>query len=109
MMLDLSPHQFSLMWPAPDAPGKEQLVRAKVTHGRESRSGVLKAVKDLPNGGLPLHIGVKHNGIAFGVSQSNGQDKFEGATACFVEDAPLQTGAQHKELRLRHGPFQAEQ
>src|SRR5436309_12773645 len=109
MMLDLSPHYFSLMWPTPDPPGKEELLLAKVTNGREGRSGVLKAVKDLLNGGLHLHIGVKHNGIAFGVSQPNGQDKFEGSTSCFVEDPPLQTGAQHKQLCLRHSPSQPEQ
>jgi hypothetical protein len=64
MMLDLSPHDFSLMWPAPHPPWKEEVFLAKVAHRRTSRSGVLKAVKDLPNGGLHLHIGVKHNGVA---------------------------------------------
>ena len=64
MMLDLSPHNFSLMRPAPNPPGKEQMFLVKVANGRKSRSGVLKAVKDLANGGLHLHIGVKNNGVA---------------------------------------------
>ncbi len=70
---------------------------------------MLKTAKDLPNGGLHLHIRVKHNRVAFGVTQPNRQGQFEGATPCFVEDAPLQTGTQHKQLRLRHRPFQAQQ
>src|SRR5437868_1713370 len=106
MMLDLSPHNLSLMWTTPDPPGKEQMLLVKVANRRTGRSGVLKAVKDLPNGGLHLHIGVKHNRVAFGVTQSNRQDQFEGSTPCFVEDPPLQTGTQHKQLSLRHGPLQ---
>jgi hypothetical protein len=77
----------------------------KVAHRRKSRSGVLKAVKDLTNSGLDLHIGVKHNRITFGVTQPNGQGQFEGATPCFVENTPLQAGTQHKQLRLRHCPL----
>jgi hypothetical protein len=91
------------MGPAPDPPGKEQMFLVKVANGRKSRSGVLKAVKDLPNGGLHLHIGVKNNRVAFGVTQPNGQGKFEGSTPGFVEDPLLQTGTQHKKLSLRHG------
>jgi hypothetical protein len=64
MVLDLSPHKFSVMRAAPDPPWKEEVVLAKVAHRRKSRSGVLKAVKDLSNGGLHLHIGVKHNCVA---------------------------------------------
>lgn len=77
----------------------------KVTNGRKSRSGVLKAVKDLANGGLHLYIGVKNNGVAFGVTQSHGQDQFESSTSYFVEDPALQAGTQHKKLSLRHGAF----
>ena len=72
----------------------------KVTNGRKSRSGMLKAVKDLANGGLHLDIRVKNNGVAFAVTQSHGQDEFEGSTPCLVEDTPLQTGTQHKKLSL---------
>lgn len=100
MMLDLSPDKFSLMRPAANAPGKKQMLLVKVADGRKSRSGVLKAAKDLANGGLYLHIGVKHNPIVFGVTQSHGQDQFKGSTPCFVEDASLQTGSQHKQLGL---------
>src|SRR6266700_5987097 len=77
MMLDLSPHNFSLMRPAPNPPRKEQMFLVKVANGRKSRSGVLKTVKDLANGGLHLHIGVKNHGVAFGVTQSNRQGQFE--------------------------------
>src|SRR5207302_3415456 len=55
MMLDLSPHNLSVMWTTPDPPGKEQMLLVKVAHRRTGRSGVLKACKDLPNGGLHLH------------------------------------------------------
>ena len=65
----------------------------------KSRSGVLKAVKDLAHGGLHLHIGVKHNRIVFGVTQSHGQDQFKGSTPCFV-DILLADGTQHKKLSL---------
>src|SRR5437588_11918992 len=109
MVLDLSPHNFSLMRPAPHPSWKEEVFLAKVANRRKSRSSVPKAVKDLPNGGLHLRIGVKNNGVAFGVTQPNGQGKFEGSTPGFVEDTPLQTGTQHKKLSLRHGPFQTEQ
>src|SRR5260221_12044492 len=100
MVLYLSPHQFSLMRSAPDPPRKEQMFLVKVANGRKSRSSVLKTVKDLPNGGLHLHIGVKNNGVAFGVRQPNGQGKFEGSTPCEVSDPPLQAGTQHKKLSL---------
>src|SRR5947209_8536402 len=100
MMLDLSPDNFSLMRPAANAPGKKQMLLVKVANGRKSPSGVLKAAKDLANGGFHLHIGVKHNGVAFGVTQPHGQDQFEGSTSRFVEDPPLQTSTQHKKLRL---------
>src|SRR6266568_3132138 len=100
MMLDLSPHNFSLMRPAPNPPRKEQMLLVKVANGRKSRSGMLKAVKDLAYGGLHLQIGVKNNSVAFGVTQPNGQDKFEGSTSCFVENPPLQTSTQHKKLSL---------
>jgi len=52
MVLDLSPHNFSLMRPASNSPRKKQVFLVKVANGRKSRSGVLKAVKDLANGGL---------------------------------------------------------
>src|SRR5207248_4374181 len=104
--LDLSPHNFAVMRTAPDPPRKEEVFLAKVANGRKSRSGVLKAVKDLANGGLHLYIGVKHNRVAFGVTQPDGQSKFEGSTPCFIENTPLQTGTQHKQLSLRHSPFQ---
>src|SRR5207302_10881697 len=52
MVLDLSPHNFSLMRPAPHPPRKKQMLLVKVANRRKSRSGVFKAVKDLPNGGL---------------------------------------------------------
>src|SRR2546428_8169106 len=52
MVLYLSPHNFSLMRPASNPPRKEQMFLVKVANGRKSRSGVLKAVKDLANGGL---------------------------------------------------------
>src|SRR5712691_3466382 len=94
MVFYLSPHNFSLMRPAPNPPGKEQTFLVKVANGRKSRSGVPKAVKDLLNGGLHLPIGVKNNGVAFGVTQPNGQNKLEGSTSCFVENASLQTGTQ---------------
>ena len=64
MVLDLSPHNLSVMWTAPDPPRKEEVFPAKVAHRRTGRAGLLKAVKDLPNGGLDLHIGVKHNRVA---------------------------------------------
>jgi hypothetical protein len=105
MVFYLSPHNFSLMRPTPNPPRKEQMFLVKVAHGCKSRSGVPKAVKDLANGGLHLQIRVKNNGVAFGVTQSHGQDEFEGSTSCLVEDPPVQTGAQHKKLSLRHGPF----
>jgi hypothetical protein len=41
MVLDLSPHNFSLMRPAPHPPRKEQMLLVKVANGRASRSGVL--------------------------------------------------------------------
>src|SRR5215510_13179593 len=100
MVLDLSPHKFSLMWSTPDSPWKEQTVLAKVAHRRKSRSGVRKACKDLPHGGLHLRIGVKHNGVAFSVRQPNRQDDFEGSPPGFVEDPPLQTSTQDKKLSL---------
>jgi hypothetical protein len=109
MVFDLSPHHFSLMRPTPNPPRKEQVVLVKVAHGRKSRSRMLKAAKDLPNGGLHLHIGVKNNGVGFGVTQSHGQDEFEGSTPCLVEDSPLQTGTQHKKLSLGHGALQAKE
>src|SRR5712691_10531240 len=105
MVLQLSPHNFSLMRPAPDPPRKEQVLLVKVANSCKSRSGVLKAAKDLPNGGLYLQIGVKNNRVAFGVTQPNGQGKFEGSTPGFVEDPSLQSGTQHKKLSLRHSPF----
>jgi hypothetical protein len=64
MVLYLSPHKFSVMRTAPDPPWKEEVFLAKVAHRRKSRSGVLKAVKDLSNGGLHLLIGVKSNRVA---------------------------------------------
>src|SRR6266496_3931219 len=100
MMLDLSPHNFSLMRSTSNPPRKEQLFLVKVTNGRKGRSSMLKAVKDFPNGGLHLHIRVKNNGVTFGVTQSHGQDEFEGSTSCIVSDSSLQTGAQHKQLSL---------
>src|SRR5712692_1655321 len=109
MVLYLSPHNFSLMRPTSNPPRKEQMFLVKVANGRKSRSGMLKAVKDLANGGLHLHIGVKNHGVAFGVTQSNGQDEFEGSTSCLVEDSPLQTGTQHKKFSLRHRSLQAQQ
>src|SRR5438876_1287798 len=86
MVLDLAPHNFSLMWATSHPPGKEQMFLVKVTNGRKSRAGMLKAVKDFPNSGLNLHIRIKNNGVAFGVRQPNGQDQFESSTSCFVED-----------------------
>src|SRR5450755_4536208 len=100
MVLDLSPHNFTLMRSAPNPPRKEQMLLVKVANGRKSRSGVLKAVKDLANGGLYLYIGVKNNGLAFGVTQPHGQGQFEGSPSGFVENSPLQTGTQHKKLSL---------
>src|SRR5215472_14605517 len=70
---------------------------------------MLKTVKDLANGGLDLHIGVKHDQGAFGVTQSNRQDEFEGSTPGFVEDPTLQAGTQYKELGFRKGALQSEQ
>src|SRR5947209_8637120 len=84
MVFDLSPHNFSLMRPAPNPPGKEQMLLVEVANGRKSRSSVLKAVKDLANGGLHLQVRVKNNGIAFGVTQPHRQDQFEGSTSCIV-------------------------
>src|SRR6266568_440458 len=52
MVFYLSPHNFSLMRSAAHPPGKEQTFLVKVADSRKSRSGVLKAVKDLANGGL---------------------------------------------------------
>src|SRR5712692_7420608 len=66
MVLYLSPHNFSLMRPTSNPPRKEQMFLVKVANGRKSRSGMLKAVKDLANGGLHLQIRVKNNGVAFG-------------------------------------------
>src|SRR5947209_3740549 len=100
MMLDLSPDNFSLMRPTPNAPGKEQMLLVKVANGRKSRPGVLKAAKDLANGGLYLDIRIKNNRIAFGVTQANGQDQFQGSPPCLVEDATLQAGSKHKQLGL---------
>src|SRR5437870_13365150 len=109
MVLDLPPDNFPLMRSTPNAPGKEQVLLVKVAHGRKSRSGVLKALKDLSNGGLHLQIRVKNNRIVFSVTQPNRQGQFEGSTSRLVEDASLQTGTEHKQLGFRHGPFQTEQ
>src|SRR5262249_41986482 len=109
MMLYLCPHNLSQMRTAPNPPRKEQMGLSKVANCCARRSSMLKAVKDFLNGSLYLHIGVKHNRIAFGVTQSNGQGKFEGSTPGFVENTPLQPGAQHKKLSLTHGALQAEQ
>jgi hypothetical protein len=100
MMLDLSPDNFSLMRPTANAPGEKQMLLVKVANGRKSRPGVLKTAKDLANGGLYLHIRIKNNRIAFGVTQSNGQDQFKCSTPCLVEDTSLQAGSKHKQLGL---------
>src|SRR5260370_1033306 len=109
MVLDLAPHNFSLMRPAPNPPRKEQMFLVKVANGRKSRSGMLKAVKDLPNGSLHLQVRVKNNSVAFGVRQSNGQGQFDGSTPCFVEDTPLQAGTQHEKLIFRHRSLPTQQ
>ena len=72
MMLDFSPRKFADVWPTANPPRKEQMVLAKVTNGRKSGSGVSKTAKDLPKSGLYLQIRIKHNPIAFGVTQPNG-------------------------------------
>src|SRR6266566_1665949 len=98
MVLQLSPHKFSLMRPAANPPRKEHVFLVKVADGRKSRAGVLKTAKDLANGGLHLQIGVKNYPVAFGVTQPNRQGKFEGSTSCFVQNASLEAGTQHKKL-----------
>src|SRR5258708_18098279 len=105
MVFYLSPHKFSVMRPTAHPPWKEEVFLAKVANRRKSRSGVLEAVKHLTNRCLHLHIVVKHNRVAFGVTQPNGQGQFEGSTPCFVENTPLQTSTQHKKLSLRHRPL----
>src|SRR5215831_8208464 len=109
MMLNLCPHKLSEMRTAPDAPGKEQMGLSKMAHRCTRRLRVLKAVKDLPNGRLHLHIGVQGNRLTFGVTQANWQDQFECSTLGFVEDSSLQPGTQHKQLSLRHRSLQAKQ
>src|SRR5260370_1291312 len=100
MVLQLSPHNFSLMRPAANPPRKEQVLLMKVADGRKSRAGVLKTAKDLANGGLHLQMGVKNNPVAFGVTQTNRQGKFEGSPPRFVENASLQASPQYKKLSL---------
>jgi hypothetical protein len=52
MMLDLSPDNFPLMRSTAHSPRKEQMVLAKVRNRGKSRAGMLKALKNLSNGGL---------------------------------------------------------
>ena len=77
MVLYLTPHNFSLMRPAPDPPWKEEVFLAKVANRRKSRSGVLKAVKDLPKGVLHAALwGQAQSCRGSRVTQPNGQGKF---------------------------------
>src|SRR5258708_39620377 len=101
-MCSFPPQQHSsVRRPTAPPPWKEEVFLAKVANRRKSRSGVLEAVKDLTNGGLHLHIGVKHNRVAFGLTQPNGQVQFEGSTPCFVENTTLQTRTQHNKISIR--------
>jgi hypothetical protein len=91
VVLDFSPHDFPLMWPAPYPPRKEQVFLVKVANRREGRSGVLKKAKDLANGSLHLEIGIKDNHVTVGVTKTDGYGKVEGSTPCFVENPSLET------------------
>ncbi len=69
MVLDCSPGDFSSMGSTTNPPRKEQVLLVKMAHGCAGGASVLKAEKDLPNGGLHLQIGIKYNRIGFGVTQ----------------------------------------
>jgi hypothetical protein len=98
MVLDLCPQQFSWMRPATHAPAEEQMVLMKVANQSLGGAGLLKAAKDLANGGLYLQIGIKDSQVAFGVTHPNRQGQFEGPTPCTVPDPALQARAKHKKL-----------
>lgn len=72
MVLQLSPHNFSLMWSTTNASRKKEMFSVKAANRREGRSGVLEAEKDLPDGSLDWQIGIKHNRVSFRVTQPNG-------------------------------------
>jgi hypothetical protein len=72
VVLNRSPGEFSWMGTATDSSWKEQVLLAKLANRRTGGPGVLEAEKDLLDGSLYLQIGIKHHGIGFGVTQSNG-------------------------------------
>src|SRR5512142_729493 len=72
VVLDWSPGEFSLMRSTADSPRREQVVLVKVANRCKCGASVLEAAEDLPNGCLHLEIGIKHNGVGFGVTQSDG-------------------------------------
>jgi hypothetical protein len=92
MMLKLCPPNLTQMRTAPNPPGKEETGLSKVANWCARRARMLKAVKDFLNASLYLPMGVKHNPLAFGVTPSHGQGKFEGSTPGCVEKTPEASG-----------------
>src|SRR6266700_3386999 len=68
MVLDFSPRNLSLMRSVTNPPRKEHLFLVKMANGRECRTGMLKAAKDLTNARLHQQIWIKNNDFVLGVA-----------------------------------------